>query len=194
VRLLTRGGHDWVTRFPCIEEAALAIGTTVILDGEVVVLDELGRSDFNALQNSLGRNNRNPTNDAVFYAFDLLYHDGRDLTGLELSVRRHLLKELLEGTDGAIRLSEEVDADGSVLFEAAEAHGLEGIIAKRKDKPYRSGRTGDWLKIKCIQRESFFIIGYYPSSGGGIAKLLLGAYQDEEIVYVGSVGTSRSAK
>jgi bifunctional non-homologous end joining protein LigD len=193
VRILTRGGHDWTHRFPGIAAEAEKLGVgTAILDGEAVVLDERGRSDFGALQRSLGgRGGKRVSEDAVFFAFDLLYFDGHVLTNAELSVRRHLLADSLKGSTGAIQLSEEVDGDGETLLEAACTHGLEGIIAKHRDSKYRSGRTGDWLKIKCVQSESFVVIGYEQSSvaRGGIGSLLLAARQGDGWRSVGSVGT-----
>jgi bifunctional non-homologous end joining protein LigD len=161
VRIITRGGHDWTHRFPAIAEAAKNLGVaTAILDGEAVVLNSEGRSDFGALQRSLGgRGGKRASTESVLFAFDLLYFDGHDLTRTELSVRRHLLEDLLDGAVGAVQLSEEVQGDGAQLLENARPLGLEGIIAKHRDSSYRSGRTGDWLKIKCVQSESFMIVG-----------------------------------
>jgi bifunctional non-homologous end joining protein LigD len=132
----------------------------------------------------------------IFYAFDMLYFDGRDLTRMSLDERRHLLEELLAGSGSTIRLSEEFDGEGDAFFKAACEMGLEGIIAKRRDRPYRSGRNGDWLKIKCIQSETFLVVGYEPSTKvpGAIASLLLAARQGAGITYVGSVGTGFSVK
>ncbi|TBG38539.1 ATP-dependent DNA ligase [Rhizobium leguminosarum] len=194
VRILTRGGHDWTHRFPLIEAAARAIPvTTAILDGEAVVLDERGRSDFGLLQQSLGgRAGKKRSSDAVFMAFDLLYFDGHDLTRSELGVRRHLLEGLVPaGAQRDIRLSEEVEADGDALLRIACEHGLEGIIAKNRNSAYRSGRLGDWLKIKCIQSDSFFVVGYELSvaARGRIGALMLAARKGDDLVYVGSVGT-----
>jgi bifunctional non-homologous end joining protein LigD len=199
VRIITRGGHDWTHRFPSIAAAAVKIGVhTAILDGEAVVLDERGRSDFGALQRSLGgRGGKRTSTESILMVFDLLYLDGHDLTGSELTVRRHLLEDLVvAGGDGAIRLSEEVEADGANLLEHACQVGLEGIIAKRREQPYRSGRTGDWLKIKCIQSESFMIIGYELSAAarGGIGSLLLAGKRGNEWVYAGAVGTGFNSK
>lgn len=194
IRILTRGGHDWTHRFPAIKLAAmwLPVGTA-ILDGEAVVLDEQGRPDFGLLQQSLGgRDGKQMSSDAIFMAFDLLYFDGHDLRNSELSMRRHLLEDLVPaGEQGDIRLSEEIEADGEQLLASACQHGLEGIIAKRRDAPYRSGRLGDWLKIKCIQSDGFAIIGYEKSmaSFGGIGRLLLAARKGGQLVYVGGVGT-----
>ncbi|PSH61751.1 ATP-dependent DNA ligase [Phyllobacterium brassicacearum] len=192
VRVITRGGHDWTHRFPLIAQAAKDLGTTLILDGEAVVLDEEGRSDFGLLQQALGgRGGKRKASEANFYAFDLLYFDGHDISRLEFAERRHVLQELLKDQSGVIRLSEEIEADGAELLRAACAHGLEGIIAKHKRRPYHSGRTGDWLKIKCVQSESFFIVGWEPSrvAFGGIGRLLLAAYKGHDLVYVGGVGT-----
>jgi bifunctional non-homologous end joining protein LigD len=166
----------------------------VILDGEAVMLDEQGRSDFNLLQASLGADGRksgNLTSPAILYAFDILYLDGHDLRGLDYQERRHLLEDALAGHEGAIRLSEEVDADPSALLEHACRLGLEGIVGKNRDSKYRSGRTGDWVKLKCVSSEGFMIVGYEPSNGahGGFASLLLAAYKGNDLIYVGSVGT-----
>lgn len=194
VRILTRGGHEWTERFPAIlAEARRLPVSTAILDGEAVVLDAQGRSDFGMLQQSLGgRGGKRSSRDAIFMAFDLLYFDGHDLTGTELSSRRHLLEGLVPaGGEDAIRLSEEIDADGEKLLRIACEHDLEGIIAKDRDSPYRSGRLGDWLKIKCIQSDGFLIVGYEKSTAsfGGIGRLLLAARKGSELVYVGGVGT-----
>lgn len=194
VRILTRGGHDWTARFPTIAHDARELGLdSAILDGEAVVLDERGASDFGALQKALGgRGGKRFAAEASLYAFDLLYLDGQDLRILELEERRQMLEQLIGRTPhGSIRFSEEIDAEGDRFLRKACELGLEGVIAKRRDAPYRSGRSGDWLKIKCVQSESFAIIGYEPSAMalGGIARLLLAARKGNELVYVGSVGT-----
>ncbi|SCW38919.1 bifunctional non-homologous end joining protein LigD [Rhizobium mongolense subsp. loessense] len=193
VRVITRGGHDWTDRFPAIVKAAKKLDVaTAILDGEAVVLDEQGRSDFGLLQQSLGdRGGKRISTEAIFMAFDLLYFDGHDLRKLEFTARRHLLEGLIKTRDDVIRLSEEIEADGDRLYFAACEHGLEGIIAKDRESTYRSGRLGDWLKIKCIQSDGFAIVGYEHSfvARAGIGSLLLGARQGRKLVYVGSVGT-----
>ncbi|SCB37579.1 non-homologous end-joining DNA ligase [Rhizobium hainanense] len=192
-RFLTRGGHDWTARFPAVAEAARKLGVaSAILDGEAVVLDEQGRSEFGALQRSLGgRGGKLASRNSVFYAFDLLYLDGHDLRTMELSSRRHLLEELIDGREGAIRFSEQIEGDAVSIFDAACEHGLEGVIFKDPDSPYRSGRTGDWIKVKCIQSESFFVVGYEKSAvaRAGVGSLLLAARRGDDLQYVGSVGT-----
>ncbi|MBY3245148.1 ATP-dependent DNA ligase [Rhizobium laguerreae] len=194
IRILTRGGHDWTHRFPAIKLAAmwLPVGSA-ILDGEAVVLDEQGRSDFGLMQQSLGgRGGKKSSSDAIFMAFDLLYFDGHDLRKSELDMRRHLLGDLVPaGEQGDIRLSEQIEADGDELLASACELDLEGIIAKQRRAPYRSGRLGEWLKIKCVQSDGFAIIGYEKSTAsfGGIGRLLLAARKGEQLVYVGGVGT-----
>jgi bifunctional non-homologous end joining protein LigD len=193
IRILTRAGHDWTHRFPAIAGAARNLGVaTAIVDGEAVVLDERGLPDFGLLQQSLGgRGGKRTSEEASFYAFDLLYFDGHDLRDMELVSRRHLLEDLIGKADGVIKYSETIEGDGDSLLADARQHGLEGIIAKRRDSSYSSGRCGDWLKIKCTQSESFFIVGWEPSTVafGGVGRLLLAAYKGHDLVYVGSVGT-----
>jgi len=193
VRILTRGGHDWTHRFPGIEEAAKRMGVgTAILDGEAVVLDDDGRPDFGRLQNSLGgRGGKLPAGNAIMFAFDLLYFDGHDIRNVELTARRYFLRSLLQHEDGAIRLSEEIEGDGREIFAAACEHGLEGIIAKYKDSTYRSGRLGEWIKVKCTQSDSFMVVGYEHSlsARAGIGSLLLADRKGNDWIYVASVGT-----
>ncbi|WP_028734424.1 non-homologous end-joining DNA ligase [Rhizobium leguminosarum] len=199
IKILTRGGHDWTHRFPAIADAARALGpATMIIDGEAVVLDEEGRPDFGLLQQSLGASAKqagNRASNAILYAFDLVYLDGHNLRGVEYRSRRYLLEDTLKGQKndqvGAIRLSETLDAEPAVLLEHVCRLGLEGIVGKRLDQPYRSGRTGDWVKVKCVQSEAFFIVGYERSaaSPAGFGSLVLAAYRDGDLVHVGSVGT-----
>ncbi|RVR12144.1 non-homologous end-joining DNA ligase [Sinorhizobium meliloti] len=195
VRILTRGGYDWTERFPTIADDARRLAVkTAIIDGEAVVLDDQGRSDFGMLQRALGRMPSAVEAGAiVFYAFDLLYLDGRDLRGLPLRERRRLLEPLVAGREGAVRLSEEVQADGDEFFRVACEHGLEGIIAKHVEKPYRSGRGEWWQKITCKRRNSFVIIGFEPSTvPSHLGRLLLAARKGDELVYVGGCGTGWS--
>ncbi|WP_419460501.1 ATP-dependent DNA ligase [Agrobacterium tumefaciens] len=155
-------------------------------------MDADGRSDFSLLQKSLGgRSGKATSEDAILMAFNLLYFDGHDLTSMALSSRRHLLQDLFSVEIPGMMFSETIEADGRQLMAPARELGLKGIIAKHRDSPYRSGRLGDWLKIKCIQSDSFFIVGYEPSTNalGGIGSLLLAAYSCDDLVYVGSVGT-----
>jgi bifunctional non-homologous end joining protein LigD len=117
--------------------------------------------------------------------------NGHNLRGVEYRSRRHLLEDTLNGHGGAIRLSETLDADPIVLLENVCRLGLEGIVGKNLDQPYRSGRTGDWVKVKCVQSEALMVVGYEPSaaSPGGFGSLVLAAYGGHDLVHVGSVGT-----
>lgn len=193
VRVITRGGFDWTERFPSIAAAAAELDVgNFIIDGEAVVLDGAGRADFGLLQQALGgRGGKRSAERAMLYAFDLLYLDGLDLRQMTLVERRQMLEDLIDHESGYLRLSEEVECDGTEFLASACRFGLEGIIAKRRDAPYRSGRGGDWLKIKCIQSDTFLIIGYEPSSAalGGVGRLLLAAHGNCGLAYVGSVGT-----
>ena len=195
VRILTRGGHDWTHRFPAIEQAARALGpATMIIDGEAVVLDDEGRPDFGLLQKSLGASGKtvgNRASDAILYAFDLMYLDGHDLREMDYRSRRHLLEDTIKGNDSAVRLSETLDAEPDVLLEHIRSLGLEGIVGKHLDQPYRSGRTGDWVKIKCVDSEAFMVVGYEQSAASptGFASLALAAYRGDKLIHVGNVGT-----
>ncbi|WP_457578981.1 non-homologous end-joining DNA ligase [Ensifer adhaerens] len=197
VRAITRGGYDWSKKFGSIVAEAREFGhATMIIDGEAVVLDEQGRSDFGLLQRAIGKKpSLRDAGEIIFYAFDLLYLDGQDLRMHPLSERRRLLEPIVAGRTGAIRFSEEVHADGAEFFRVACEHGLEGIIAKRRDAPYRSGRRPEWLKVKCARRDTFVIVGYERSTlPGAIGRLLLAANNGDGLVYVGGCGTGWSNK
>lgn len=191
VTLKTRTGLDWTKRFPTVAEACAALDRhEAILDGEIVSPDENGISDFSALQDDLksGRHDR-----LVYYVFDLLYLDGVDLTGSALIDRKDLLAQLLSGPpkDGVIRLSESIEASGPVMLKHACQMHLEGIVSKRRDAPYHSGRVGDWLKTKCTSAQELVVLGYEPSdkTKRQIRSLLLGYYENGELRYAGRVGT-----
>jgi bifunctional non-homologous end joining protein LigD len=192
VRIITRGGHDWTSRFPTIAHDALELGLdSAILDGEAVVLDERGASDFSALQKALsGRGGKRSASSAMLYAFDLLYLNGHDLRPLPCDERRTRLSEVVK-PHASVLMSEELDVDGAEFLKLACEIGLEGIIAKKRDAAYRSGRGGEWLKIKCVQSETFLVIGYEYSTAalGGLGRLLLAARKAGQLVYVGGVGT-----
>lgn len=194
VRLLTRKGLDWTKKFGKPVVAALQdlpIGTALI-DGELVVDTSTGASDFSALQADLseGRSDR-----FIFYAFDLLHLDGYDLTEVKLIERKSLLAQLL-GTDARIiRYSEHFEESGGTVFTHACQLGLEGIVSKLRDSPYRSGRMKSWMKAKCSKSQEFVIGGYVPSTASrkAIGSLVLGYYDDSgKLHHVGRVGTGFS--
>ena len=152
VRAFTRNGHDWSDRYPAIVASAAELRCrSAILDGEVIVQDGRGASDFEALQRAL-RGRRNPL---IFYAFDILHLDGNDLRALPLVERRAKLKKLIgdEGA-GAVQFSEEFIGDAAALFRACAKHQLEGIVSKLASSRYRSGRTRSWLKTSALPRAS----------------------------------------
>jgi bifunctional non-homologous end joining protein LigD len=191
VRLKSRNDLDWTAKFP---ELAKAVGRgkarQVILDGEVVALNEHGVSDFQALQSALTSHKRGGL---IYYVFDLLWLDGEDLRGLPLAERKPRLESLKLPVDrGPLRFAEHVRANGADFFAEAERLGLEGIISKRQDQPYKPGRGSDWLKIKCATR-SEFVIGGFTDPGGarqGFGALLLGYYDKaRDFKYAGRVGT-----
>lgn len=199
--LLSRRGLDWTRRFPGLEAALKGLAArSAVLDGEAVILDERGRSDFQLLQNALSKGR---TEDAVYYAFDLLELDGRDLRGEPLSARKAVLKGLLDasarkagGKAGRrVRYSEEVGTDGDKVFRAACRLGLEGVVSKRADSPYRSGRSTDWLKVKCLQQQELVIAGFTEPSGarGGLGALALAVRENGKLRYAGKVGTGFTA-
>ncbi len=195
-RFFTREGNDWTERFGDLAPAAAHLPVTeAFLDGEIVVIDSDGSSNFQSLQEALGRND---TGRLVYYAFDLLFHNGYDLRVLPLLERKTLLSRLL--TDRrhktpAIRFSDHVTDKGKEFYQRACQSGLEGIIAKRKDSAYRAGRARDWFKIKCHASQEFVIGGFTEPSGSrtGLGALLLGVNNERsELVYAGKVGTGFS--
>jgi bifunctional non-homologous end joining protein LigD len=189
-RLITRHGKDWTDRFsPVAREAAKLPVRQAILDGEVVVLEPDGTTSFQTLQNALAENRQD---DLVYFAFDLIYLDGYDLRGASLMDRKAALLELLAGGGKAIRPGEHIDGDGEDFYRQACNFALEGIICKRADLPYHSGRNKDWLKVKCLKRQEFAIVGFTDpeKSRVGFGALLL-AVNDESgnLIYAGKVGT-----
>ncbi|HKN87352.1 MAG TPA: DNA ligase D [Nitrospiraceae bacterium] len=193
-QLLTRTGQDWTHRFPGVAQAAAQLPVqTALFDGELVALQPDGRSSFQLLQRALSEG---ADATLVYYAFDLLYLDGYDVSLAPLETRKDTLKHLLEAMpqDGPLRYSDHVVGGGQAFYEAACRLGLEGMIAKRKGAPYRGGRGGDWLKVKCLQRQEFVIGGFTDPSGSrtGFGALLIGVYEDDRLIYAGRVGTGFS--
>lgn len=143
VRCFTRGGYDWADRFPAIVEAASRLrASSFLIDGEAVICRDDGLSDFNALRS------RRRDHEAVLFAFDLIEHEGDDLRDVPLLNRKRRLSKLLGKAKHAIRLNEHLADDGAIVFDHACRMGLEGIVSKRIDAPYRSGPSKTWLKSK----------------------------------------------
>jgi bifunctional non-homologous end joining protein LigD len=147
VRAFSRGGHDWSEQLPAVTKAMRALPTrSVTLDGEVVICAADGRSQFERMRLAVSRDG---SPDAFLYAFDVLELDGRDLRDEPWARRRALLVQLLADAEPGIRLCEHIeDVDGAVVFRAACTMGLEGVVAKRRDSRFRSGRSRDWIKVK----------------------------------------------
>jgi bifunctional non-homologous end joining protein LigD len=204
-RLLTRRGKDWSDRFAPVAAAAAALPVdSAVLDGEVTVLLPDGKTSFQALQESFGDgggHGERQGSPMIYFAFDLLYLDGWDLRPAPLQARKDLLFRLLEAAgatagEGVIRWSDHVTGQGQDFFRQACRYGLEGIVSKRGDLPYHSGRGKDWLKVKCLQRQEMVIGGFTDPEGAraGLGALLLGVYEGERLLYAGKVGTGFSAK
>jgi bifunctional non-homologous end joining protein LigD len=169
-----------------------------VIDGEIVAADEQGRPSFERLQQRMNLTAPKDIDRArrqvpvVLFAFDLLWLDGRDLTREPLEERRRLLEEVVTVT-GPVALTFVVEGEGTSFFESAKELGFEGIVGKRLGSPYVPGRrTKDWRKIKATNQQDCLILGWTPGTGSrGVTfgALLLGAYRDGELVWIGQVGT-----
>ncbi|RYE08375.1 MAG: DNA ligase D [Hyphomicrobiales bacterium] len=194
VKLLTRTGIDWTARYGILADAFADIpAKEAILDGEIVVVDESGVSHFADLQQALSDHS---SERLTFFAFDLMYLDGYDLTRAALADRKALLQALLApvaGGSSAIQYSDGFDGDGAVLYDHATEMGLEGIVSKRADAPYVETRSKTWIKVKSRQVGDFPIVGYTMSpAAGGIGAIALGQWVDGELEYRGKCGTGFS--
>jgi bifunctional non-homologous end joining protein LigD len=192
-RLFTRHGHDWTDKFASLAKACGGLNVrAALLDGEVVVLDGHGASSFSALQEALsdGRGG-----EMVYFVFDLLHLDGQDLTAAPLEARKAALRPLIPA-EGPLRYSDHVDGRGPEVRQRACSFALEGVVSKRRDRPYRPGRGRDWIKSKCLARQEFVVVGSTPPQGErkGLGALLLAVHQDGGLVYAGKVGTGFSDK
>ena len=189
VELLTRKGLDWTKRMPAVAQAVAALKVkSVTLDGEVVVLDKDGISSFAALQASFQHTESHPL---TYFVFDLLHLDGRNPRDLPLRERKALLEKFLPRSGSALRLCEHIEGDALKIFRHACKLHAEGIISKRASAPYRSTRSSDWLKSKCLREQELVIGGYTLSSEGTdrIGSLLLGYYKNSTLIYAGRTGT-----
>jgi bifunctional non-homologous end joining protein LigD len=195
VRLVTRNGLDWTDKFP---ELARGFGQlpvdTALIDGELVHLDTDGTTNFSGLQDAIATGKTGALN---FFAFDLLYRDGWNLTGATLEDRKAALSDIIPPNAGGIlRYSDHQEGQGPAVLRQASGLGLEGIVSKRRDAPYRPGRGGSWLKVKCRNREEIVVIGFTDPEGKreGFGALLAG-YHDPTgtLRYAGRVGTGFSA-
>lgn len=190
-RLFTRNGKDWTDKLPELQAALAELGLQEAwLDGEIIVPDKNGAPDFQALQSAFEDGSSHAV---VYYLFDLLFHEGLDLRPLPLRTRRSMLEELLQHTQTSlIQFSSAFEAHPSSLLLSACQLGFEGIIGKRNNAAHRSGRSTDWIKLKCHNRQEFIIGGYTKPQGSrpGLGALLLGVHDDQgRLRYAGKVGT-----
>jgi len=192
VRIFTRSGQDWTPKFAAIAKALLGLKVrSALLDGEIVALDEQGKSSFARLQQGLKAGETPLT----YFVFDLLELDGRDLHKEPLISRKEILRALLKSPPEGVVYSDHVVGHGEEMFAKSCRLGLEGIVSKRADKPYLSQRTKSWLKCKCAGNDEFVIGGYRLSNKKGrpFASLLLGEYVGKDLHYRGRVGTGFDA-
>ncbi len=194
VRLSTRNGLDWTAKFRALAARFEELPVEdALVDGELVHLEADGTTDFGHLQDAIA-NER--TERLVFFAFDLLHLDGWSLTAAALEDRKAALAALVPPqADGTLRYSDHQAGRGPAFFGQACGYGLEGIVSKRRDSPYRAGRHDSWLKVKCANREEFVVIGFSDPAGGrqGLGALILGYYDRQgELRYAGRVGTGFS--
>jgi bifunctional non-homologous end joining protein LigD len=195
VKLLTRKALDWTSRFAPIATALKSLGlSSALIDGEIVVEDSAGIPSFTLLQADLSALRRDRFR---YVVFDLYYCEGFDLTQAALVDRKALLQQIVDGAGGSlIRFSEHIAGDGPTMFEHACKLGLEGIVSKRGDLPYRRGRGDHWLKVKATMRQELIILGYIPSTvaKGLVGALLTGYYDRGTLYYAGRVGTGYSSE
>ncbi len=186
--LKTRKGLDWTGKFATIAKEASSVPDALI-DGEIIALDHNGAPDFSTLQAALSEGE---TDKLIFFAFDLLFADGEDIRRLPLSERKARLKQLLEARPKAkarqIRYVEHFESGGDAILQSACKLSLEGIISKKLDSPYRSGRSGNWTKAKCRAGQEV-VLGGWKTTNGKFRSLMAGVYRDGHLAFVGIVGT-----
>lgn len=187
----TRNGNDWSDKFRPIVRAASKLPAGCLIDGEAVALDQKGKPNFQLLQASL----KGGDADLAFYAFDLLVDQGEDIRKLPNIERKERLAALLKTASPPILYGDHVVGKGEALFEAICKEGGEGIISKKAKAPYKGERGKNWLKVKCIQRQEFVIIGWQDSDKRhGFRSLHLAARDGRKLKYAGKVGTGFDTK
>jgi len=191
VQLISRNNKPFTEKFYPISRELSTWKMNAVLDGEIIVINEQGIADFGGLQNWRSEADGH----LIFYVFDILWYDGKNVMSLSLTDRRKLLESILPSRNPSVRISAEVDANGIELFDVASKMGLEGIIAKKNDSIYSPGlRSKEWLKIKTEKRQEAIICGYTKNENTTkkFSALLMGVYKDDELVFIGPVGTGFS--
>jgi bifunctional non-homologous end joining protein LigD len=189
VHLLTRKGLDWTEKFPNVAAAVAKLrARTALVDGEIVVEDENGISSFSGLQAALKAGERDRF---VYYVFDLLHLDGRDLSKLPLIERKAELARLIGKGRGPIKYSEHFEDDGAAVLRHACDLSLEGIVSKRLDAPHRGGRSDTFIKTKCANAQELVVGGYSPSTvlPRAVGALVVGYHDGGRFIYAGRIGT-----
>jgi len=194
VKLYSRGGHDWTDKFGFVAPALSKLTKgTLLIDGEICAVDAKGRSDFSLLKTSL--DGKQPI---IFFAFDLLEQDGEAVWRMAQSERKDRLRAVIgEQADGVpLIFSDHVEGHGEAAFRAMCEGGYEGMVAKRASAIYSFGdRSANWLKVKCVKRQEFVVIGWRKSEEHvGVRALFLATYGNGELVYRGGVGTGFTDK
>jgi bifunctional non-homologous end joining protein LigD len=184
VQIRSRNDKDLTRMYPRLAARAQKLkAQQAVLDGEIVALDAQGRPSFQTLQHRRS----NPTHQIVFYAFDVLHVNGRDVTAEPLTKRRGRLSAIV-GENTIVRLSQELPGRAETVVEAVRAAGLEGVIAKRKASIYQPGeRSSDWVKLKLENQQEFVIGGYRPDGANGVDALLVGYYEGKSLRFAGKV-------
>lgn len=180
-KIFTRRGHDWTHRFKKVAHDAGRIrASSAVIDGEIVVPVADGTTDFSVLQNEL----KGKSTNIVLVAFDLLYLNGRDLRRLLLIQRKAELRKIVGGTD--VQFSESLEIEGREMFALACKLGLEGVVSKVRDGSYPKGRTSDWVKKTCAQRETLTIAGF-ALDGTKWDGIYVGRRKGDDLIYAGKV-------
>jgi bifunctional non-homologous end joining protein LigD len=195
VSLLSRNQNELGERFPEIVEAVKNLpARECVIDGEVVALDDEGRSSFQLLQ---AREMEGRKSLVYFYAFDLLQLDGKSLVSLPLEARKIVLEKLCADAGDPIRYSGAIGGDAEALLDEVKRRGLEGLIGKQRNSVYEAGRrSGAWIKLKCVDQQEFVIGGYTPPQGARkhFGAILVGYYKNNKLLFAGKVGTGFTAK
>jgi bifunctional non-homologous end joining protein LigD len=193
--LMSRNQNDLSRRFPEILEALKELPLReCVIDGEIVALDEEGRSSFQLLQALEMEGHKSPV---YYYVFDLLQAEGKSLISLPLEQRKELLAAVCSGASDPIRFSGEIGGDANALLKEVKRRGLEGIVGKQRGSVYEPGRrSGAWIKLKCVKEQEFVIGGYTPPGGARkyFGAILVGYYKDNRLLFAGKVGTGFNAK